>query len=429
MNRIKRFGSILLIFTLAIGLFMIPGELSVEAKAKKTVVIYFTGTGTTEKVAKKIKKATGGTLIKVKAKKPYTKKDLDWTNDNSRVCKEHNSAKSPAVSTVRPGISNLKKIKKAIKKANVVYIGYPIWWGEAPHIIYNLVEHVNIKGKTVVPFCTSQASGLGKSAKHLKGDAALNKTKWLSGKGWYEGSLPSQKKINKWVKKVTKKIKTAKAATSKPKKITTQKPSSLPQATVTDDSSENLPQATVTPLPLPTDNPSTDGGKTAVVYYSASGTTKARAQEVYQTLGSEQADLIEIVPEQVYTNDDLNWTNDNSRVSTEHNNTDADGRVSVRPELSAESKNVNLSEYKRIIIGYPIWWYDASWVTWSFLDYHRERLAGKTVIPFCTSASSSVDKSVETLKTMYPDMVIDESDAIRLTSSNAASWAEGLKKN
>lgn len=117
------------------------------------------------------------------------------------MTKEHESAGSPAKSSVRPTISNLKSIKKAVKKADVVYIGYPIWWGEAPHIVYTLVEGVSLKGKTVVPFSTSISSGLGSSAKHLKTKAKISsKTKWLKGRNFYD--VPSQKTVNKWVKKL-----------------------------------------------------------------------------------------------------------------------------------------------------------------------------------------------------------------------------------
>lgn len=176
------------------------GEMEVQAKQKKNIVVlYFSGTGTTRATAKKIKKATKGQLIEIKASEPYTEDDLDWTDDDSRVVKEHESAETPAKSKVRPKISNIKSIKKAVKKADVVYIGYPIWWGEAPHIVYNLVESVSLKGKTVVPFCTSISSGLGKSAKNLKKNAVISgKTKWLKGRNFYD--VPSQKTVNKWVK-------------------------------------------------------------------------------------------------------------------------------------------------------------------------------------------------------------------------------------
>lgn len=175
---------------------------SVDAKAKKKkniVILYFSATGTTRETAKKIQKATKGKLVEVKPVNPYTEEDLDYGDDDSRVTKEHESAKTPADSTVRPEISNLKAIKKAVKNADVVYIGWPIWWGEAPHIMYTLVENVSLKGKTVVPFSTSISSGLGSSAKHLKAKAKISsKTKWLKGRNFYD--IPSQKKVNKWVK-------------------------------------------------------------------------------------------------------------------------------------------------------------------------------------------------------------------------------------
>lgn len=178
------------------------GKMEAQAKQKKKIVVlYFSATGTTKGAAKKIQKKTGGKLIEIKAKKRYTDDDLDYGDDNSRVSREHRSASSPAKSKVRPKISNLKTIKKEVKKANVVYIGWPIWWGEAPHIMYTLVENVSLKGKTVVPFSTSVSSGLGSSAKHLKGNAKISKkTKWLKGRNFYD--IPSQKTVNKWIDKL-----------------------------------------------------------------------------------------------------------------------------------------------------------------------------------------------------------------------------------
>ncbi|MFG6348380.1 MAG: hypothetical protein K1W15_06650 [Lachnospiraceae bacterium] len=71
-------------------------------------------------------------------------------------------------------------------------------WGEAPHIVYNLVENVSLNGKTVVPFCTSISSGIGSSASNLKNNAKISsKTKWLKGRNFYD--VPSQKTVNKWV--------------------------------------------------------------------------------------------------------------------------------------------------------------------------------------------------------------------------------------
>ena len=177
------------------------GENVSAASGKKTVVLYFSATGTTKSVAAKIKKASKGTLIEIKAADPYTDADLNYGNSNSRVTREHESPASPAESSVRPKIANESQIKKAVKKADIVYIGYPIWWGEAPHIIYTLVENTNLKGKTVVPFCTSLSSGIGQSGTHLKEKAVISsKTKWTPGRNFYGRS--TQKTVNKWVKTI-----------------------------------------------------------------------------------------------------------------------------------------------------------------------------------------------------------------------------------
>lgn len=194
-------ASLVLAFVMVISLADIgTARIQAEAKAKqeKVAVLYFSATGTTRTAAKRIGKKTKGTVVEIKAADPYTDDDLDYGDDDSRVTKEHESASSPANSSVRPKISNMKAIKKAVKNADVVYIGYPIWWGEAPHIVYTLVENVNLKGKTVVPFCTSISSGIGSSGANLKTKANVSaKTNWLAGRNFYDA--PSQKTINKWI--------------------------------------------------------------------------------------------------------------------------------------------------------------------------------------------------------------------------------------
>lgn len=196
-NRAAAFLMAAVLMAAAVGAISAPAQ--AKTKKQNVVVLYFSNTGTTKSVAKKIKKNTKGKLIEIKAEDPYTEEDLDWGDENSRVTTEHESAATPAESTVRPEIENLGTIKKAVKKADVVYIGYPIWWGEAPHIIYTLVENIDLKKKTVVPFCTSMSSGLGSSAKHLKQNAVISsKTKWLKGRNFYDGA--TQKKVDKWIK-------------------------------------------------------------------------------------------------------------------------------------------------------------------------------------------------------------------------------------
>lgn len=127
-------------------------------------------------------------------------------------------------------------------------------------------------------------------------------------------------------------------------------------------------------------------GKTLVVYFSATGTTQGVAQAIADTVG---ADLFEVVPSDPYTSDDLNWTNNDSRVSREHND---EGLRAV----ALESTDVDgWDDYDTVFIGYPIWWGIAAWPMSSFVAVND--FTGKTVIPFCTSVSSGIGQSGELL--------------------------------
>lgn len=130
-------------------------------------------------------------------------------------------------------------------------------------------------------------------------------------------------------------------------------------------------------------------GKAIVVYYSASGNTKRVAEQIAQAAG---ADLFEIVPTEVYTSDDLNWTNANSRVSREHDD------ESLRDVPLTTTEVPNWSEYDTVFIGYPIWWGIAAWPVDGFVKAND--FTGKTVIPFATSSSSGMGQSGELLAAM-----------------------------
>ena len=134
-------------------------------------------------------------------------------------------------------------------------------------------------------------------------------------------------------------------------------------------------------------NTSKSGSKILVVYYSAQSHTKAVAEKIAKNLN---ADTFEIVPEEVYTNDDLNWTNSNSRVSREHND------ESLRDVKLKNTKVDNWEDYDTVLIGYPIWWGIAAWPVDTFVKANN--FDGKTVIPFCTSASSGLGQSGKLLQ-------------------------------
>lgn len=127
--------------------------------------------------------------------------------------------------------------------------------------------------------------------------------------------------------------------------------------------------------------------KTLVVYYSATGSTKRVADHIAAYF---HADIFEIQPKNEYTSDDLDWTDDDSRVSREY----AD--ETLRAAELSQSQPENWESYDTVFIGYPIWWGIAAWPTDSFVTAND--FEGKTVIPFCTSASSGLGDSGNLLK-------------------------------
>lgn len=135
------------------------------------------------------------------------------------------------------------------------------------------------------------------------------------------------------------------------------------------------------------EDPETTEGKTLVVYYSATGNTEEAANYIAAATG---ADVFELVPAEPYSDDDLDWTDDNSRVVYEHDNPDA------RVVELVESTVPDWESYDTIFIGYPIWWGIAAWPVDGFIAAND--FTGKTVIPFCTSSSSELGESGELLE-------------------------------
>ena len=157
------------------------------------------------------------------------------------------------------------------------------------------------------------------------------------------------------------------------------------------------------------------GGKTLVVYYSATGSTKAVAEKIAKTLN---ADIFELVPEKPYTSADLNWNDDNSRVSLEHSD------ESKREVALVKSTPDNWEQYDTVYVGYPIWWGIAAWPVNGFVKAND--FTGKTVIPFCTSASSGIGESDKQLKAMAKNG--DWKDGKRFSSSASDSDIENWLK-
>ena len=136
----------------------------------------------------------------------------------------------------------------------------------------------------------------------------------------------------------------------------------------------------------PEENTESGDSKTLVVYFSAQNHTEAVAEQIAENLN---ADIFEIVPTEEYTSDDLNWNDDNSRVTREHED------ESLRDVELVSTTVENWDSYDTVLIGYPIWWGIAAWPVDTFVEAND--FTGKTVIPFCTSSSSGLGESGELL--------------------------------
>lgn len=141
-----------------------------ESAGKDTVVVFFSATGTTEGVAERIAAAADADLYEIVPAEPYTDDDLDWNDDDSRTTIEMNDP------DCRPEIDN---DTADLESYSTVFIGYPIWWGEAPRIMSTFVESHSFDGKTVIPFCTSGSSPIGRSGSDLASQAGSGN--WLEG--------------------------------------------------------------------------------------------------------------------------------------------------------------------------------------------------------------------------------------------------------
>ena len=151
-----------------------------------TLVAYFSCTGNTETVAGQLSEILGADLYEIVPEVPYTSADLDYNTSDSRANQEMND------STARPAISGSVE---NMDEYDTVFLGYPIWWGQAPRIISTFLESYDFTGKTIVPFCTSGSSSIGSSATNLH--TLASDATWLDGQR-FSGST-SRDTLADWV--------------------------------------------------------------------------------------------------------------------------------------------------------------------------------------------------------------------------------------
>lgn len=133
-----------------------------ETKGASSIVVYFSATGTTKGIAERLASLTGSDIYEIVPAEPYTTENLDYNDSSSRTTIEQNNA------SARPALA---EDPIDLSDYSTVYLGYPIWWGEAPRIMDTFVESADLSHATVVPFCTSASSSIGSSAKTLESEA------------------------------------------------------------------------------------------------------------------------------------------------------------------------------------------------------------------------------------------------------------------
>ena len=149
-------------------------------------MVVFSATGNTLELAKKIVSITGADFYEIKAKEEYSSADLNWHDNNSRTTIEQNDK------SVRPEIGSEAV---DLDGYTTVYVGYPIWWGEEPRIMDTFVESYDFGNMTMIPFCTSSSSGMGRSGKNL--DEHAGSGNWLDGKRFSEHA--SEEEVRSWI--------------------------------------------------------------------------------------------------------------------------------------------------------------------------------------------------------------------------------------
>lgn len=326
-----------------------------------TVVIDGETLGNTQYMAYVIQETVGADIFRIEPETSYPT-DHDKLVDIAREEQSNNAR--PAI---KDTIENFDTYEN-------IFVGYPNWWGDMPMILYSFFDEYDFSGKTIIPFNTHGGSGFSgtiSTIKELEPNAEV-----LDGKSISRNDIQdAEQEIVDWV------------------------------------NSLDLKQAEA-------QQPTDEAGKTLVVYYSATGNTENVANYIATAT---DGDLFKLEPAKPYSDDDLNWTDDNSRVVREHDNPDE------RDVALVKSTVENWDEYDTIFIGYPIWWGIAAWPVDGFIEAND--FTGKTVIPFATSSSSGLGESGKLLAQKAGTGDWQEGRRFRsgVSESDVTDWVESLE--
>lgn len=322
----------------------------------KSLILYYSYRGNTQRIAERIHSAIGGDIARIDTVVPYTGSYDDVVAQGEQEVK-------------RGFLPELKAMDIDLDRYDTIVLGTPVWWYTcAPATRAFLTAH-DLSGKTVYPFATN-GGWLGRT---LKDVAAL-----------------------------------------------------CPGADVKpgldvhfDDTTLRTPDKTIDRWIAATTAPAAAGGKTLVVYFSATGSTKTAAEAIAAATGG---DLLELEPAEPYTSADLDYNNAGSRVSREHDD------ETLRDVALKTTTADNWADYDTVYIGYPIWWGIAAWPVDTFVKAND--FTGKTVIPFCTSASSGIGESGAQLAALAGTGDWQEGQRFpsAVTQQEVTDWVKSLGK-
>ena len=356
--------------------------------ADKTLVIYFSGSGNTRAVAETISGTLNADIYELVPEEPYTSADLDWTNENSRVNTEHNNPSHRTA--IAGGIRDLKEY-------GTIFLGYPLWWRQAPSIVWNFVENADLAGKTMIPFCTSTSDDIGDSGTNLA--AVAPNAHWLEGTRF--GERLNASAVTEWVNSLTLVSSNAETPVS-----------AQPAAA-------DSPKVLVAYFSVPEDVDTSDvdaiAGASVLV---SNGTTLGNIEFMAGIIQRETgADSYRIVEQNAYPRNHEPLI---EQAQQEQRNND-------RPAIAGQLPD--LSSYDVIFLGYPNWWGDMPMILYTFLD--SVDLSGKTVVPFCVHGGSGFSNTVQALRESEPNASIMDGLTISRNSIADAepeivSWVNSL---
>lgn len=355
-----------------------------EAAAEKIIVVYFSASGNTKRVAEFVADETDAELFELIPAEPYTDEDLNWRDSDSRVNKEHDDPELQDIALTTTQIPDWDSY-------DTVFVGYPIWWQEAAWPINNFIKGNDFTGKQVIPFCTSTSSGFGESGSKLAEMAGTGT--WLDGMRFSENGDESD--IRGWVQSLNLETSVSEPAP--------QNENEKNDSLILYFSANNLKASDVDVVTgaMPVAN-----GKSSVAQM---------ADMIAEQTGGE---IKQIIPSDSYP---LGYEEVADQAKKERDE-------NARPAF--EDLGVDPTSYKTVFIGYPIWWYQMPMIMETLFDTYD--FTGVTIVPFNTHEGSGNGGTYEMIREREPGATVLDGLAIRGGDVSASSkddiqkWLDGL---